>query len=139
LFKNSRRTPLFSILLFGGTHDNVVYAVQNGEVDAGTVRTDTLESMAAAGDISLDEFKIINRQDHSGFPFVASTSLYPEWPFAKLSSTPEEISNKVAQALLALPADSKAAQNAKIVGWYEPLDYSEIQGLQKKLLVGAYR
>ena len=96
-----------------------MYAVQNGEVDAGTVRTDTLERMAAAGDISLDEFKIINRQDHSGFPFVASTSLYPEWPFAKLSSTPEEISNKVAQALLALPADSKAAQNAKIVGWYD--------------------
>lgn len=126
-------------LQFGGTHDNVVYAVQNGEVDAGTVRTDTLERMTAAGDISLDEFKIINHQNHSGFPFVASTSLYPEWPFAKLNGTPDEISQKVAQALIALSADNKAAQNAKIVGWHQPLDYSEIQGLQKKLFVGAYR
>ncbi len=64
-------------LEFGGKHDNVVYAVQNGEVDAGTVRTDTLERMAAAGDIDMSEFKVINAQSTAGFPFVLSTTLYP--------------------------------------------------------------
>jgi ABC-type phosphate/phosphonate transport system substrate-binding protein len=41
----------FTSLSFGGTHDAVVYAVQNDKVDAGTVRTDTLERMAAEGKI----------------------------------------------------------------------------------------
>ena len=50
----------FSKLEFGGKHDNVVLAVQNGAVDAGTVRTDTLERMAATGMIEMSEFKIIS-------------------------------------------------------------------------------
>ncbi|MCK5096674.1 MAG: PhnD/SsuA/transferrin family substrate-binding protein, partial [Desulfobacteraceae bacterium] len=37
----------FKSLSFGGTHDAVVYAVRDGIVDAGTIRTDTLERMQA--------------------------------------------------------------------------------------------
>jgi ABC-type phosphate/phosphonate transport system substrate-binding protein len=44
----------FAKLEFGGTHDNVVLAVMNGAVKAGTVRTDTLERMAAAGGCDSD-------------------------------------------------------------------------------------
>lgn len=126
-------------LQFGGTHDNVVFAVQNGEIDAGTVRTDTLERMAAAGDISLDEFKIIGKQQHQDFPFLCSTPLYPEWPFAKLASTPDGLATKVVSALIAMQVDNPAAKSAKIVGWTAPLDYSEVESLQKLLGVGAYR
>lgn len=57
----------FASVQFGGKHDNVVFAVQNGEADAGTVRTDTLERMAADGDIDLSEFKIIDAKQHAGF------------------------------------------------------------------------
>jgi two-component system, sensor histidine kinase and response regulator len=35
----------FASISFGGTHDAVIYAVRDGKVDAGTVRTDTLERM----------------------------------------------------------------------------------------------
>ena len=129
----------FSSMQFGGTHDNVVLSVQNGEADAGTVRTDTLERMAASGDISLDEFKIVSEKKHADFPFVVSTSLYPEWPFAKTSQTPDEVANKVADALKKMAADAKAAKSAKIVGWSAPLDYSEVEDLQKLLKVGAYQ
>ena len=45
----------FASLEFGGKHDNVVLAIQNGVVDAGTVRTDTLERMVAGGMIDLSE------------------------------------------------------------------------------------
>jgi phosphate/phosphite/phosphonate ABC transporter binding protein len=129
----------FASLQFGGKHDNVVFAVQNGEVDAGTVRTDTLERMTASGDVDLSEFKIISAKTHSGFPFVVSTSLYPEWPFAKLADTPDEVAGKVAEALTALKSEDKAAKSAKIVGWTAPLDYSEVEDLQKLLKVGAYQ
>lgn len=129
----------FANVQFGGKHDNVVFAVQNGEVDAGTVRTDTLERMAAAGDIDLSEFKIIDAKTHSGFPFVVSTPLYPEWPFAKTASTPEEAAQRVADALTSMQAEADAAKNAKIVGWTASLDYSEVEDLQKLLKVGAYQ
>ncbi|MES9851310.1 MAG: phosphate/phosphite/phosphonate ABC transporter substrate-binding protein [Candidatus Thiodiazotropha sp. L084R] len=129
----------FASLQFGGKHDNVVLAVQNGEVDAGTVRTDTLESMASAGDIDMSEFKIISAKTHSEFPFVVSTALYPEWPFAKISNTPDEVATRVAEVLLGMKSDSKAAKSAKIVGWTAPLDYTEVEDLQKLLKVGAYK
>jgi ABC-type phosphate/phosphonate transport system substrate-binding protein len=67
----------------GLPQDQIVYAVANGEVDAGTVRTDTLERMAQDGLVRLEEFKVINRKEATGFPFLLSTRLYPEWAFAR--------------------------------------------------------
>ncbi len=128
----------FASMEFGGKHDNVVYAVQNGEVDAGTVRTDTLERMAAAGDIDMEEFKIINGKSHPGFPFVVSTPLYPEWPFAKVNETPQATVDKVLAALLAMDQGSAAAKRAKVVGWTNPLDYAPVEALQQSLGVGAF-
>lgn len=128
----------FASLEFGGKHDNVVFAIQNGTVDAGTVRTDTLERMAAAGDIDMSEFKIISSKKYDDFPFVISTTLYPEWPFAKTTATSDADAQKVLDALLALDSQSPAAKSAKIVGWSKPLDYSVVENLQKLLKVGAY-
>lgn len=129
----------FTKLKFGGKHDNVVLSIQNGEIDAGTVRTDTLERMAAAGDIDMSEFKIIASKTPDRFPFVVSTSLYPEWPFARISSVSDDISSKVSTALIQLNANNKAATAAKIIGWTEALDYNEVENLQMELKVGAYR
>jgi len=51
----------FSRLDFGKTHRTVPLAVKAGEVDAGTVRTDTLERMERLGLIDTKSFRIINR------------------------------------------------------------------------------
>lgn len=70
----------FKRLQFGGTHDTVVYAVRDGKVDVGTVRTDTLESMEIEDKITLQDFRILH--EHGGkevsVPFVHSTRSYPE-------------------------------------------------------------
>lgn len=128
----------FAKLEFGGKHDNVVYAVMNGAVDAGTVRTDTMERMAAAGEIDLDEFKLISPRKHAGFPFLCSTTLYPEWPLAKLAATPDDIAGQVVGALKKLKSTDGAAQKAKVVGWVDALDYGPIENLQAALKIGAY-
>ena len=128
----------FASLDFSGKHDNVVFAVQNEEVEAGTVRTDTLERMAAAGDISMDDFKILNKKEYGDFPFVCSTTLYPEWPLGKVAATDSALAEKVVAALLEVKPEDKAAKNAKIIGWTAPLDYSGIEALQESLGVGAY-
>ncbi|MDJ0690361.1 MAG: PhnD/SsuA/transferrin family substrate-binding protein [Xenococcaceae cyanobacterium MO_188.B32] len=127
-------------LSFGNTHDAVVKAVFEGEVDAGTVRTDTLERMAAEGKIQLKDFKIINQQqDVSGkFPFVHSTPLYPEWPFAVTRDVPVEISEQVARALLNMPEDSPAAKASKSEGWTIPLNYRPVHELFIDLSIGPY-
>ena len=128
----------FAKLEFGGKHDNVVLAVQNGAVQSGTVRTDTLERMAAEGMIDMDEFKIINKKSHNGFPFVTSSALYPEWPLAKIQKTSDAVAKEVLEALKELKETDGAAKSAKIVGWVDALDYGPVEELQKSLKVGAY-
>lgn len=59
----------FERLEFSGLpQDAIVYAVRDGRVDAGTVRTDLLEGMAAEGRIDLAEFKAIGARSHPDFP-----------------------------------------------------------------------
>ncbi len=128
----------FAKVEFGGKHDNVVFAIQNEQVAAGTVRTDTLERMVASGAISMEEFKIINKQS-STFPFVYSTTLYPEWPLAKTAATSDALAQEVASALKQIKKDDPAASKAKIIGWTDPLDYGPVEELQKALGVGAFK
>jgi twitching motility protein PilJ len=128
----------FSKLEYGGKHDNVVYAVMNEVVEAGTIRTDTLERLAAEGAIDIGEFKIINEKTHSDFPFKCSTQLYPEWPLAKVAGTPDAVVANVIGALKKLKPGDKAAKSAKVVGWVDALDYSPVEALQKTLNVGAF-
>ena len=128
----------FAKLDFAGKHDNVVYAIQNDQEKAGTVRTDTLERMAASGAIAMEDFKVINKQN-STFPFVYSTTLYPEWPLAKTSKTSDALAREVVAALKKIKKDNPAASKAKIVGWSDPLDYNQVEELQKALGIGAYQ
>lgn len=123
---------------FAGKHDNVVFAIQNEQAEAGTVRTDTLERMAANGAIAMEDFKIINKQS-SSFPFVYSTTLYPEWPLAKTAATGDVLAQEVVSALKTIKKDDPAAQKAKIIGWADPLNYTPVEELQQSLGVGAFK
>jgi len=129
----------FGLLNFLGTHDAVVMAVLNGETEAGTVRTDTLERMAAEGKIVLADFKVLNRQSQGGgFNYLLSTRLYPEWPFAVLSHVPSGLVKDVTTALLSMPQSSPAAKDANIGGWDEPRNYQSIHELLKERHLWLY-
>lgn len=138
-FKDKGIDPFadFASVDFAGKHDNVVFAIQNEAAQAGTVRTDTLERMVASGAIAMEDFKVINKQS-SSFPFVYSTTLYPEWPLAKTAATSDTLAQEVVAALKAVKKDDAAAKKAKIIGWTDPLDYGSVDDLQKALSVGAY-
>ncbi|MDD3375363.1 MAG: PhnD/SsuA/transferrin family substrate-binding protein [Candidatus Omnitrophica bacterium] len=137
----------FKELRFGGTHDAVVYAVLNGDIDAGTVRTDTLERMSKEGKITLGDVRVFNhvhsvdrKEDlacHVGF--LHSTRVYPEWPFAALSSVSDDLSDTVAKALLNMSADDPAAKAAQIAGWAIPLSYQPVHDCLRELRIGFYR
>ena len=129
----------FKGLTFGGTHDGVVFAVQDGKVDAGTVATPILAQMIAEGKISPDTFKILNVQEETSISYGLSTRLYPEWPFSKLKRTPDDIAEKIAVALLAMPKQSSAAIAAGIAGWTVPFDYTQVQTCMQELQVGIFK
>ncbi|MFT5699647.1 MAG: ABC-type phosphate/phosphonate transport system substrate-binding protein [Desulforhopalus sp.] len=78
----------FKKLLFGGHHETVVIAVINGDVDAGCVRTETLEQMVTEYKINFHDIAVLDPQvQDSQFPFLQTTQLYPEWPLAKAQHT----------------------------------------------------
>jgi two-component system sensor histidine kinase TtrS len=129
----------FRHLSFGHTHDNVVRAVLNREVDAGTVRTDILERMAAEGAIDLDNVKVLDRVlVEEEFPFLCSTRLYPEWPLAKTRETGEPLARQVAVSLLSLSAAHPACQAARIMGWTIPLNYQSVRECLQELHLPPY-
>ncbi|HHL18987.1 MAG TPA: PAS domain S-box protein [Thiothrix sp.] len=123
---------------FGGTHDDVVNAVVDGDVDVGTVRTDILERMALEGDLDLSVIRIINLQEIYTFPFRHSTRLYPEWPFSKVQQTSDDLAKKVALALFKMPHNHPAAQAGKYASWDLPLDYQEVHALFQELKLPPY-
>ena len=143
----------FSTLNFAGTHDAVVHAVLKGKVDAGTVRTDTLERMAQENKISLTDIGIIpfsndnvahshvdliHHTVYEQFPYLRSTHLYPEWPFAKLNHTPFALAKEVAHTLYDMPAASEAAQAAHISGWTIPNQYQSVRECLQELQIWPY-
>ena len=129
----------FAALEFGGTHDAVVYAIRDGHVDAGTVRTDTLERMAQEGKIKLENFRILDPQkSHVSFPFMLSTALYPEWPMASLPHVSDKLIKRVAVALLQMPKDCAAAHATHAAGWTVALNYQPVHDCLRSLRQPPY-
>ena len=130
----------FADLRFGGTHDAVVYAVRDGKVDAGTVRTDTLERMVQEGKIRLEGFRLVHKEhrDHAALPFLCSTRLYPEWPLAKAKHTSGALAEEVTAALLRLSPDTPVAWAARCAGWTIPHNYQPVHECLMTLRVSPY-
>lgn len=129
----------FSRLVFNGfPQDDIVYAVRDGKVDAGTVRTDIIERMAAETKIDIRTFRVLASRVTPGFPFRHSTALYPEWPFAKTNRTSDRLAQRVAVALLTMPEDHRAAKAGHYAGWTVPLDYHRVHDLFRQLGIGPY-
>jgi len=132
----------FKSLKFGDTQDDVVYAVRNGRVDAGTVRADTFIKMHAEGKIDRKNFYVPHEHGEKNVncpSFPHSTRGYPEWPISKVKDTPDELAEKVAIALLEMSSDSTAAIKAKCGGWTIPMNYQPVHECLRYLKVGPYK
>lgn len=129
----------FRELRFSGfPQDDIVYDVRDRRVDAGTVRTDILEGLAAQGNIDLTDFRILDQRSGDDFPFLHSTRLYPEWAFAKARLTPDALASEVAIALLQMPDGHPASQAGDYAGWTVPLNYQPVHDLFRQLEIGPY-
>lgn len=129
----------FQELHFGATHEAVVMAIINGQVDVGCVRTDVLENMATLTRINLNDLAVLDPQTNdSQFSSLRTTRLYPEWPLAKAEHTSEEMAKKVGLAMLGMPDNSIASFYSHSRGWTIPLDYNEVHECLRRLKVAPY-
>ncbi|GIK25783.1 MAG: hypothetical protein BroJett006_20290 [Betaproteobacteria bacterium] len=123
----------FRLLVTGYPQEKVVEAVLEGSADAGFLLAGVMEEMAADGRLDPARLKVLNRQDLPAFPHAVSTRLYPGWPFAALAHAPEDLSRKVAAALLRLKDDGAAAKALGIHGFTVPANYGAVEALMRKL------
>lgn len=140
-FKHDDIDPFsdFSSIRFNGMpHDDVVLKVLDRQADAGTVRTSVLEQMAGENVIRMEDIKIINRKHTDGFPYIHSTRLYPEWPFARLPHVSDDLVEKVTVALLNIKKENPAAVAGRYDRWVPPLDYRAVHTMFKTLDAGPY-
>lgn len=126
------RRDLGALVFTGFPMQGIVRAVAAGRADAGIVRACVLESMAARGEIRLNDFRVLEAPAHDDFPCLRSTALYPDWPFAALHGTPHALAKQVASALLAMPVSADG------LSWTVPTDYQPIYSLFRELRAGPY-
>ena len=130
----------FSSLNFTKTHDAAVYAVLDGKADAATVRSTQLERMAKEGKITLSSIKILNdkKTEFPNYPYLLSTPLYPEWPFASVTGTDQDLSKNVSIALLQMDEQDPAALAVRGAGWAVPQDHTSVHELLEQLKLPPY-
>ena len=132
-------TDIKELQFSGFPQSAVVMAVQNGIIDAGTVRTGVLEALAEKGKIKLEDFRILNKQRNGNFPLLLSTVLYPEWPFSRLATTPQALVDKLSAVLLTMPGDIIKIGKTRVTGWSKPHSYEPVHNLMQQLQVGPYK
>jgi len=118
--------------------DKVVQGVLDGTADAGFVRSDLIESLAAVGKLDLAALRVVGARSTPHFPYAHSTQLYPHWPFARLDHVPEELTRNILIALLELPPEHAAARAAGLYGWTLPHNYQAVHDLFLDFRLGPY-
>lgn len=119
--------------------DRIAYAVRDGTVDAGVLRACVLEELAAEGKLDLARFRVLGARTVPGFGCALSTPLYPDWPLARLDTTPEDLAKAVVVALFQMAPDDPAALAGGYEGWTVPLDYQPVHELFRTLRIGPYQ
>lgn len=109
-----------------------------GQADVGFVRTGLLEELAKDGKLKLSDFRILGMRTNPNFPFVLSTRLYPEWPFAASPHTSAKLASRVAIALLSLSPESETAKKGAYYGWIIPSDYQSVHELMRVMRLPPY-
>ncbi|KRI00273.1 EAL domain-containing protein [Curvibacter sp. PAE-UM] len=117
----------------GLPQDRVIEALLANEADVAFVRTGLLETLVREGRLKPGELKVLGQQNYPGYPYALSSRLYPEWPVVAMSHLPEDLSVRIAGALLSLPHGGDAARRMGIYGFTVPADYEPVRAMMREL------
>ncbi len=119
-------TDFKPLRFMGFPHDEIIRAVQRGEVDAGVIRGGLLEMLAAEGRFDLDEFVVLQSNSQMDFPYMVSGQLVPEWPFTAVPGVEKSLRESVTIALLVTQSLQSTGLADK---WSAPLSYEGVRAL----------
>ena len=117
----------------GLPQDRVIDALLANEADVAYVRTGLLETLVREGRLKPGELKVLGQQNYPGYPYALSSRLYPEWPVVAMSHLPEDLSVRIAGALLSLPHGGDTARRMGIYGFTVPADYEPVRAMMREL------
>jgi len=117
----------------GLPQDRVIDALLAGKADVAFVRTGLFETMLREGRLKPGALRVLGQQNYPGYPYALSSRLYPEWPVVAMSHLPEDLSVRIAGALLSLPHGGEAARRMGIFGFTVPADYESVRAMMREL------
>ena len=110
----------------------VVNAVLSGKADVGTLSSCFLEDTYPGDSPERTALRVIGERKDSVSACVHSTDLYPNWSVSTMPTTSAEISKRVTQALLTMPALEGG------IAWSIATDFSSTDRLFRELQVGPF-
>jgi len=117
----------------GLPQDRTIEALLANKVDAAFARTGLIESMEREGQIKPGELKVLSQHNYPGYPYALSSRLYPEWPVVAMPHLSEDLSVRIAGALLSLPHGGEAARRMGVFGFTVPADYEPVRAMMREL------
>ena len=114
-------------------HARVVDEVLSGRADIGFLRTSVLEMMAEQGALDLSRLRVVNPQQHVGFPYAISTALYPQWVLAAMPEVSPELANLIAITLLSMAETAPTAHAEIQVSFTVAVDYQPVEEVARTL------
>lgn len=117
-------------------HEIVVEKVLSKEVDVGFIRTGIIEEMIADGKLKRSDIFVINEQKIDHFPWIVSTSLYPEWAIAVDTNLGTGLIKRIAAAIYIY--SPKNHTDGEIEGFSIPADYTNVDSLARELRLPPY-
>jgi phosphonate transport system substrate-binding protein len=120
----------FSSVMFSGKHQNSVYAVINGDVDAAAVASDTLRGMILNGEVTEDQYVVVHE-----------SAKIPTSPMAIRGDLPQDLKDKIKEFFLNYKNDEyfaavyglKPEDNARFIE-ADDSDYDYVRELMEKVM-----
>ena len=120
-----------------GDHEAVVRGVLAGQADAGFVRSDLLESMAAAGKLSLSAVRVVAPRGTPGYPICTAPGSTPN---GRLPASPAcRRARPAGCGGAAVDARGRAGRAERgLLSWTSPRNYQSIHELFRTAYLGPY-
>ncbi|MDY0320088.1 MAG: EAL domain-containing protein [Arcobacteraceae bacterium] len=122
----------------GQPQERILSLLFEEKVDVAFLRTGLLESLEKDNKLDITKIKVINQKSDYSYPFVLSTKLYPEWPFASLKHIDNLLIKQIATALMSIKHTDKAAVEGEYYGWSTPQDYDVVRDMLYALNLPPY-
>ena len=122
--------PLKEKVVFLGSHENVLAAVNAGNVECGFVRTDRYEgALLSASGPAVNNIRQIGQKTgirYATFPFRVSTKLYPEWFMLSQRRVPYDDSDIIGELLQSIRQTDPEAIAAEFSRFFPPSSIDNI-------------